>query len=331
MRKTHAGALALGTLVTLIARSDLAFGQVGGSAYPQSGPSSNMPSTPEQSDQQRFFRENVYGKRNAAAKTTAAQKATATQEVAAILASTSLTCKLTDAAQVAEGPATVNGHTVNTKTYEIACDTGVGYFLIAQPPEKPAGFSCFAADAARAAQGKQAGTACMLSANADLKAMIGTALSRQGKSCQARDIRWIGENTTTGMEFIETACTDGAGYVLKLPQPQSTQQAAAMACADAAGQGIACKLTSSGAPIVTIETFKAALAQHKIACDAVNLRVIGKQTMSKRHVVEFQCPQQPLGLVAFIPLSDSTAPFETFDCPTAAAKQHVACKLIAGQ
>lgn len=332
MRKTHAGALALGTLVTMIAWSERAIGQAspGGSAYPQSGPSSNMPSTPEQSDQQRFFRENVYGKRNSALKATAAQKVTATQEAGEILASSSLACKLVDAAQVAEGPATVNGHAVNTKTYEIACDSGVGYFLIAQPPEKPVGFSCFAADAARAAaQGKPTATVCMLSANADLKTMISAALSRQGKTCQARDVRWIGQNSKAGVEFIEAACADGAGYVLKLPQPQSSQQAAALACADAARQGIACKLTDSGTPIVTIETFKAALAQHKIACDAVNVRVIGKQSMSKRHVVEFQCPQQPQGLVAFIPLSDSTAPFETMDCPTAAAKQHVACK--AGQ
>jgi hypothetical protein len=322
----------------LVSQEGQVLGQAGGSGgqggYQTPGaPSSNMPSTPEQSDQQRFFRDNVFSARNAASKATAAQKATATQEVTAVLASTSFACKPADAAQVAAGPETIGGKTVDTKTYEIACDGGLGYFLIAQSPEKPTGFSCFAADAARAAdvaQGRKPGISCSLPANADLKAMATSALARQGKTCQVHDIRWMGQNAKAGTEFTEIACTDGAGYVLKLLQPAMAGQAMVFTCADATKQGLPCKLTNAPTATITVQTFKDALSQHGIACDATNVRVIGKQNTSKRHVVEFQCPQQPKGLVALIPLSDSTAPFQTMDC-AAAAKQKIGCTLTTVQ
>jgi len=54
--------------------------------------------------------------------------------------------------------------------------------------------------------------------------------------------------------------------------------------------------------------------------------VVGQENVLKRYVVEFQCPQQPKGLVAFIPLNGNTAKFETLDCK-AAAKKGVTCQL----
>jgi hypothetical protein len=52
--------------------------------------------------------------------------------------------------------------------------------------------------------------------------------------------------------------------------------------------------------------------------------------VGQRYVVEVQCPQQPQGLVAFIPLQDAPKPFETIDCSAAAARS-IQCKLTASQ
>jgi hypothetical protein len=52
--------------------------------------------------------------------------------------------------------------------------------------------------------------------------------------------------------------------------------------------------------------------------------VIGQETLSRRHVVEFRCAEYPDGLVAFIPLEDKTRAFETMNC-TAAAKRQATC------
>jgi hypothetical protein len=48
--------------------------------------------------------------------------------------------------------------------------------------------------------------------------------------------------------------------------------------------------------------------------------------VDKRYVVEFQCPQSPNGLVAFVPLEGNTHQFETLDC-AAAGELGIACQL----
>ena len=241
-----------------------------------------------------------------------------------------LSCDLTDAVLAAQGPASVNGKSVDTKTYEVACGNGMGYFLVTQAPEKPYGFSCFAAEATRAAdvaQGKPPGTVCQLAANASVKAMMTTVISRAGTNCQVRDFRWVGTSSASNTEFTEVACSDDTGYILKTAMPGSTQPPRAINCHDAAIQGLPCKLTIvPGAFVPTVQTFKDALAQYKVSCDAPNVRVVGQENVLKRYVVEFQCPQQPKGLVAFIPLNGNTAKFETLDCK-AATKKGVTCQL----
>ena len=245
-----------------------------------------------------------------------------------------LSCDVSQAILAAQGPVTVDGKTVATKTYETACTNGMGYFLISQTPGKPYGFSCFAADATRAADvaaGKTPGAVCKLPPNADINGMATAVLKAAGTTCTATNHRWIGESSASNIEYNEIACSDGAGYVLISALPGSTAAPRAITCKDAAARGLACKLTASGAPTITIDTFREALAKHGVQCDATgdNVRVIGQESVQKRYVVEFSCPQQPRGLVAFIPLEGNAAPFETLDCPTAAAKRGVKCTLKA--
>jgi hypothetical protein len=108
--------------------------------------------------------------------------------------------------------------------------------------------------------------------------------------------------------------------------PGSSAPVGVSSCHDSALQGIPCKLSDNGAVAVTVQDFKAALAEHQVPCDASQVRSIGQEKMLQRHVVEFLCPQQPKGLVAFIPLNGNTAKFETIDC-AAAAKRGIVCKL----
>jgi hypothetical protein len=250
----------------------------------------------------------------------------------ALAKSMPLSCDVTEAVLAAEGPVVADGKTVNTKTYEAACANGMGYFLISQEPGKPYGFSCFAADATRAADvaaRRPSGTMCPLPPNANAKAAMVTVLSHAGTNCTVRDYRWVGTSSVTNSEFNEVACNDGKGYILKTALPGSIVQPIAIDCHTSGMQGLPCTLTSSGM-VVTVQTFKDALAAHKVACTAAdgNVRALGQQNASKRYVVEFQCPEQPKGLVAFIPLNGNSAPFETLNC-AAAAKKGAVCKLTA--
>ena len=261
-----------------------------------------------------------------AAATAAANKEQAIRDAREIIPSIQLPCDVNDAYLVGQGKMLVNGHKVDTKNLEVECRNGMGYLIRFSPPEKTQGESCFMADKYHA---KDLTTpACTLPVNADVKTAAGTVLGKLGVTCQATGANWFGVNA--GNEYTEIACSDGNGYVLKGPVPGiSTTPLSAMSCADAAKHGIVCKLSNSGATIVSLDSFTDALAQNKVACNAANIHVISKEKELKRYVVEFQCPtEHPEGLLAMIPLKDSTAPFEALSCAQATSKYKVACTFV---
>lgn len=253
---------------------------------------------------------NKEGKTKTAAELLAEDKADAT----ALVSAAKLPCAVTDALLVAED---TDKH---TKTYEVACGSGTGYFLVqAEPPGAPSGFTCFAAEAARNADiaaHREPAIGCGLPENGGTAAMAATILSRAGKVCAVRATKWLGQSRTTNTDFLEVACSEGAGFVVRSPVPGSQLPLRIDTCVDSARYGLPCSLTETD-PVVIAST--EALKKHGVACDAESTRVLGHEAVKKRRVVEFYCPrQQPKGLVAFIPLEESKAPFETFDCVQAA-------------
>jgi hypothetical protein len=303
----------------------LAYAQSGGGPATNAPNATDMAKTPDMSPDQRVFRDSAYNRKDERKQT----KAQTIQEVSDLLDGLQLSCKVSDAKLVAQGPIESGGRKIDTKTYEAACESGIGYFVISA--EKADAFSCFAAEATRAkdiADKREPGIVCTLPANTDSKAMAQAMLTHSGVSCQVSKVRWIGLSAKAATEFTEAACSDGTGYVLTNAEPGSKAPVAAMSCADAGKRGIFCTLTSSGQPNVTLQTFRNELARHNVACTASdeNIRHIGQETTWKRHVVEFKCAERPKGLVAYIPLADSTAPFEVVDCATA-AKRKAQCKL----
>jgi len=103
-----------------------------------------------------------------------------------------------------------------------------------------------------------------------------------------------------------------------------------MSCHEAAVQGLKCRLTDTGpaSTPVSTQSLRDALKNNGVHCEPAKLRVIGRETIDKRYVVELQCPEQPTGMVAFIPLDGNSKPFETMSC-AAAAEQEIVCKLTA--
>lgn len=253
--------------------------------------------------------------------------------VTAMVKEMPLSCEVSDAILAAQGPATVNGKSVDTKTYEAACSNGLGYFLVQPAEGKSYGFSCFAADAtakADVAAGRQPGAVCKLKDNADMKAMGASVLTKAGKTCPAvTDYRWVGQNAANHTEFDEFACTGGNGYMVISALPGAAFSPVVRTCPESAKAGLPCKYSDNG-NVVTVQTFRDALAAHNVACDAADngIKALGQENAKKRYVVEFLCPaQRPHGLVAFIPLEGSTAPFEITDCAGAHKKTGATCVL----
>ncbi len=238
-------------------------------------------------------------------------------DAAALVASQKLSCTVSNAVLIAVD------EKAHTKTYEVSCQGGPGYFLVqSEPPAKPEGFTCFAADAARKADiaaHRTPGVGCGLPENPGVKELATSILKSAGKVCMVKDVLWRGQSATT--DFTEAACTDGTGYVIRSPLPGSQAPVRISTCIESGQAGLACRLSESDPLIIASRN---ALKQHNVACDADQVHVIGHETIKKRQVVEFSCPkQQPKGLVAFIPLDGSMAPFEALDCVQAAQRRAI--------
>jgi hypothetical protein len=242
----------------------------------------------------------------------------------------SLPCAPINAELAGGGKIKVEDRLIEVKVYEVACRSGIGYFLVSQPPEKTLAVSCFAAAAAHDAtqEAKHDEFICGLSADKDAKTMAAAVVKGAGATCDVSDYHWIGVSATSGTEYSEVACANGQGYVVEVPQTGPPEQVAVVGCQDAVKEGVKCKLTAVTMP-VTLETFRDALKEHAVDCADQKIRYIGRETQGRRYVVELQCPAKPDGLVAFIPLEGNSKPFETLDCSAAAARSAVHCTLAA--
>ena len=262
-------------------------------------------------------------------------KAQAKQESTKLISAMQLACELVDAELEGRGKSKVNGKTLDVTAYEVACSNHLGYILVSQGEQKPIAMSCFAAATtyeADIANGDKPNFRCRLEANKDVKVIAAALMTTVGAACNVSNVKSFGMNDTTHVEYTEVACTDGNGYLLKIPQTISDIQVSAMTCQDAAKQGLQCHLTDGG-PVskpVTTQALRDALKQNGVNCEFSQLRVIGRETIDRRYVVEVQGPNQPKGMIAFIPLEGNTSKFETIDCATAIERQ-IVCKLTAQQ
>jgi hypothetical protein len=269
-----------------------------------------------------------------AANNTPQARAKAKAQSAKLIETLHLACEVSNAQLVVAGtrkPAS-GGKAVDTRVYEVACGGGMGYLLEAQGSATPIAISCLNAEVARAAdaaKGVEPGFFCKLPENKDVYANVSSMIAAAGAApCTVRDLKSFGRSAATLTEYSEVACQDGKGYLLRAPLPGSTAKAGVTSCAEAAKQGIKCRLTEAG-PVetpVTLDTFKAALAQHGVSCKIDPIRMIGQEDHLKRYVVEYRCADQAAGTVAFLPLEGNTNPYESIDCKTAKSEHGVTCE-----
>jgi hypothetical protein len=255
----------------------------------------------------------------------------AKEESGKLISAIQLSCELSDAALVGRGSVKTDGKTIEVKAYEVACSNRTGYILVSQGLQRPTAMSCFAADAqhtAGAAKGENSDLYCQLAVNKDAKAMAASLMTTAGTKCVVSDVRWFGLSASSQTDYSEVACADGAGFLVKIPQTGPSAAVSVMSCREAAKQGLNCRLTDGG-PVsmpVTMQTFRDALKQNDVNCEPLHMRMIGRESVAKRYVVEVQCQDQPNGLVAFIPVAGNTGKFETLDC-AAAIERQIRCEL----
>lgn len=291
-------------------------------------------------------------------------KTLATKRATTMLNALHITCRLTDVQQMGSGKSIVGGQPVDVGLYEVACANGMGYLLTLVGLSNASGISCFAASATQqvasanspgatanpsetATSAEKVDSTCHLPANQDLNTMATTVVRNAGTACDAHGVKWLGQSGSPTLDYTEVACNDGQGVVLRTPAPGAIGIIDVLSCADAATHGAQCHL-SAPPPAVAADTapaaaggspppdgprpslqwFKDALSKNGVSCEVKKARVVGRESIKRRYVVEYQCAQQLQGLVAFVPSpGDTTNSFESMDC-AAAAQRKIACQFI---
>lgn len=288
-------------------------------------------------------------------------KALATKRVTTMLNALQITCQPTDAQHMGSGKSTLGGQPVDVGLYEVACANGMGYLLTLVGLSSASGISCFAAsatqqvasatdsnDAASNNSAEKVDSTCHLAANQDITAMATTVIRNAGTACNARGVKWLGQSGSPKLDYTEVACSDGQGFVLRTPVPGAVSVIDVLTCADAAPHGAQCQM-SAPAPVAAtavppataagnpapdgprpnLQWFKDVLSKNGVSCDVKKARVVGRESIKRRYVVEYQCPQRPQGLVAYVPSpGDTTSSFESMDC-AAAAERKITCQFSA--
>jgi hypothetical protein len=275
-------------------------------------------------------------------------KAVAARHSTAMLKALQISCQLTDARHIGTSKSMAGGKPVEVGLYEAACANGMGYLLTMRDLSMASGISCLAASATPSGSGDQAKVdlRCHLPANANLDEMVTTLMRNAGGNCIASKVKWLGESAEPKVDYTDVGCNDDREFILRTPAPGATGNMDVLACKDAALHGAKCQLTTGGsaaaaeAPAAaastsepqarpTLQWFKDALSKNGVACDVKKARILGRESVKRRYIVEYQCPQQPHGVVAYVPSdSDTVNAFEWIDCDAAAARK-LACQFTA--
>ena len=241
---------------------------------------------------------------------------------AAMLGVLKVSCAVSDAAYRGKVPAT------EQHLYEAACEDGMGYLLVLHGTTLT-GTSCLATGR------DDSPMKCELPANADRNAMAGTVLKRNGVDCKVLGLKWLG-TSAANLDHIETACEGGGGYVMRSPQMGSSGKLDVLDCQDAVKHGIACELSRSAPSATassadtrpTLSWFKEALSRNGVGCASKRARIVGRESVKRRYLVEFECSDRPDGLVAFVPpAGDTVNSFESMNC-VSAAERGIRCELL---
>jgi hypothetical protein len=272
-------------------------------------------------------------------------KAIAARHSTAMLKALQISCQLTDARHIGTGKSMVGGKPVEAGLYEVACADGTGYLLTMRDLSMASGISCLAASATPSGNSDQAKVdlKCHLPANVNLDEMATALMRNTGANCVASKVKWLGESAEPKLDYTDVGCKDDREFIMRTPAPGSAGNIDVLTCKDAALHGAKCQLTTGGAAAAaeapaaaastseaqarpTLQWFKDALSKNGVACDVKKARIVGRESIKRRYIVEYQCPQQPHGVVAYVPSdADTVNPFEWIDCDAAAARK-LACQ-----
>jgi hypothetical protein len=203
----------------------------------------------------------------------AAPKDASSTDTPPLVAAAHAPCTVTASRFIGEGAL---ADKTQVKSYEVACQEGLGYVIIAKlkPAGTPIFFDCLTASRP-GPDGKPSPTACKLPANANPSAGLQPLVDKTGHSCPVDKARAIGSSPEKN--YYELACKDGQGVVLITPVTVGGPAPTAENCL-ALGDGggdLKCTLTTHEQQLAVVDQLAAASGR---ACTAKGRRFVGTMT-----------------------------------------------------
>jgi len=166
-----------------------------------------------------------------------------------------VSCNVTDARLIGSDKKSA------TDYYEVACQQGLGFAVLAKKDAAPQTYSCLET-AAAGADGKPSALACILPGNADPKAGLAPYLAKAGTTCDIQNARAIGAGAKNA--YFEVACKGGAGYVVQTSSPVNVDQEVTVnSCLlYEEGGNVSCKLTDRATQLGIVDTLNTAAAKN---------------------------------------------------------------------
>lgn len=189
------------------------------------------------------------------------------KEAPALIQASGAGCTVADARFIGEDKK------AGAKYFEVACNEGMGFALIAKKDVAPQVYTCLESSQP-GADGKQGGLACILPGNANPGAGLAPFVKKGGVTCDIENTRAIGSGAKNS--YFEVACKGGAGYIVQTVSPLNINgEVAVNSCLlYEEGGNVSCKLTNRQTQLAVVDTLNTAAAAAGTKCDIKDKRYV---------------------------------------------------------
>ncbi|KQV55326.1 MULTISPECIES: hypothetical protein [unclassified Caulobacter] len=189
------------------------------------------------------------------------------KEAPAIIQASGAGCTVSDARFIGEDKK------AGAKYYEVACNEGMGFAMIAKKDVAPQVYTCLESSQP-GPDGKVGGLACVLPGNANPGAGLAPYVKKGGVTCDIENTRAIGSGAKNS--YFEVACKGGAGYVVQTVSPLNISgEVTVNSCLlYEEGGNVSCKLTNRQTQLAIVDTLNGAAKAAGTACDIKDKRYI---------------------------------------------------------
>ncbi|ESQ76815.1 hypothetical protein [Asticcacaulis sp. AC402] len=191
--------------------------------------------------------------------------------------------------------------------YEFGCAAGAGGIIDYAQLGQTAGTeykSCLLLDGTP--------SACTFTTKAQLIESMKPLAAKANPNCQVTDVRFVGVTKDNNGYYYEFGCATPPGFIALANLDTSYNRI--VPCASAMSLG-GCKFTDAGVAAADANAYMTGVLKAAgQACTVKDYNIIGTQESTKRDYVEFTCPEQPFGLIGFVPQPGSDSQTRVYDC-----------------